>query len=219
MRVEQLDALAASAREGLDLRLLHGVEQRVEQVQRHHHEHAGQRVDAFELPGDAGGMARNLLRARLRIDAIGFDETLEADVANGVRVGVSVGQVRALAGFGIGEDDLGADFEAGANGFGERICRLDEHVSRLVILRIEDQRHLRQALDGADPSLLQADRKFQGDHLGALAEDSLAHFDGEFQAAGRDGEIGEAAAPQAAGFRNRQAVVGHSAALPLRGRG
>ena len=219
VRIEKLDAFAVYAREGLRLRLFHGIEQRVEQVQRDHHEHAGCRVGSFQLPGDAGGVARNLIGARLRIDAVGFDVALQADGANRVRIGIGVRQVRTLLGFGLGEDDLGADFETGANGLGEGIGRLDKHVGGLFILRIEEQRHFRQALDGADPILLQADREFEGDYLRARAEDGLTHLDREFEAAGHDREIGKPAALQAAGFRNRLAVVWHSAALPLRGRG
>ena len=66
----------------------------------------------------------------LRIDAVGLDVALEADVADGVGVGIGVLQVRPLGRFRIGEDDFRADFEAGADGFGERIGRLDGHVDR-----------------------------------------------------------------------------------------
>ena len=131
--LKQLDALAVRARQRLRLRLLHGVQQRVEQVERNHHQDARQRVGALQFPGDARGMPRDLLRARLRVDAVSLDVAVQADVADGVGVRVGVFQVRPLARFGIGKDDFGArSSSAGANGLGERVGRLDGHVDGLV---------------------------------------------------------------------------------------
>src|ERR1022692_2299306 len=73
MRVEQFDAFAAGARHRLRLRFLHGIQHRVEQVERDHYQDSGKRVGALEFPSDSGGMAREFVRTRLRIDAIGPD--------------------------------------------------------------------------------------------------------------------------------------------------
>ena len=97
---------------------------------------------ALQFPGDAGGVARQIVRPRLRLDAVGLDVARQADVADRVRIRVGVLQVGALAGVGIGEDDLGADFEAGADGLGERVGRFDGNVDGLVLagvlVRVED---------------------------------------------------------------------------------
>ena len=112
-------------------------------------------IGALQLPGDAGGVARDFLGARLRVDAVGLDVTFEADVAEGVGVGIGVLQVRALAGVGVGENDLRADLEARADGLGERVGRLDGHVDGLVSAgrshRGRRYRHLRQPRDRAHP--------------------------------------------------------------------
>ena len=139
-------------------------------------------------------------------------------MADGVGVRVGVFQVRALAGVGIGKHDLRADFEAGADGLGERVGRLDGHVDRLVapggLVRVEDQRHLRQARHGAHPGALQGGRQFQRDDLRAFAQNRLAHLDGELQAARHYRKIGEAPALQASRIRKRKVdFSGHTAAL------
>ena len=112
MRVEQLDTLAARAGQGLSLGLLHGVQQGVEQVERHYHQDVRQRIGALQFPGDAGGVPRDFLGARLRVNAVRLDVPLEADMADGVGVRVGVFQVRALAGVGIDENDFRSDLEA-----------------------------------------------------------------------------------------------------------
>ena len=52
MRIDQLQIFAAAPGR-LRLRLLHGIQHRIEQVQRDHHHHARQRIGALQLPGDA----------------------------------------------------------------------------------------------------------------------------------------------------------------------
>ena len=88
---------------------------------------------------------------------------------------------------------------ASVNGSAGSIGHVDGLVLAGGLVRVEDQRHLRQARDGAHPGLLQGGRQFQGDHLRPFAQDRLAHFDGELQAARHHRKVGEAAALQAAG--------------------
>ena len=79
------------------LRHLHRVQQRVQHIERHHYENGRERIGALQLPSHAGGVCRNLLVALLRIDAIGFDVLFEADVADGIRIGISIGKMRPVA--------------------------------------------------------------------------------------------------------------------------
>ena len=71
-----------------------------------------QRIGALQLPGHAGGVRRDLFRARLRIDAVGLDVLLEPMWRMRVGVRIIVRQVRPLAGIGIDEHDLRADLAA-----------------------------------------------------------------------------------------------------------
>ena len=220
MRVEQFDAFAAGARQGLRLGFLHGVQHRVEQVERDHHQNSGERIGALQFPGDPGGVARQFVRARLRIDAVGLDITCEADMAHRVRVGIGVLEVGTMAGIRVGKDDLRADLEAGADGLGERVGGLDRDVDGLifagVLVRVDDDGDFGEARNRAHPGGLQRDGQFQGDDFGAVAQDGRAHFDGEFQAPGDHRKIREAAARQAARIRNRKVdFSGHSVKLPL----
>ena len=129
-------------------------------------------------------------------------------MADGVSIRVGVFQVRALAGVGIDKHDLRANFEARADGLGERVGRLDGHIDRLVeaqgLVRVEDQRHGGQARHGAHPRGLQSGRQFERDHLGALAQNRLAHLDRELEAARHYRKVGEALALQASRVRNRK---------------
>ena len=59
MRVDQLQIFAPAAR-GLRLRLLHGVEHGIDQIQRKHHQHARERIGALQLPGNPAGKALHL---------------------------------------------------------------------------------------------------------------------------------------------------------------
>ena len=132
VRVEQFDAFAAGARQGLRLRFLHGVQHRVQQVQRDDDQNTGERIGALQFPGDSGSVARQVIGARLGVDAVGLDIAGEADVAHRVRVRISVLEMGTMAGIGVGEDDLRADFEAGADGLGERVGGLDGDVDGLI---------------------------------------------------------------------------------------
>jgi len=220
MGVEELDALAPQTGHGLGLRFFHGVQDGVQQVERDHHQHARFGAGSLELPGNARGVARDLLAARLRVDAVRLDVTRQADVADGVRIRVGVAEMRAVAGVRVGEDDFRSRLEAGADGLGEGVGGLDGHVDRLGLLtffiRVKDQRHLRQARDCVPPGLAEGRGQLQRNHLGTLAQDGLAHFDGELQAAGHHRKIREAAAPEVAEVRKRKVGFGgHSGALPL----
>ena len=113
---------------------------RVEQVQRHHHQHARQRIAALQFPGDAVGVPRDFIRTRLRIDAVGLHVFVEADVADGIGVRVGVLQVRPLARIGIGEDDLRADLERRADGFDKRIGGLHRNVDGAVLFAFRPDR-------------------------------------------------------------------------------
>ncbi len=220
MGVEQFDAFAAGARQRLRLGFLHGVEHGVEQVERDDHQHTGERIGALQFPGDSGGVARQVVGARLGVDAVGLDIACEADVAHGIGVGIGVLEMGAMAGIRVGKDDLRADFEAGADGLGERVGGLDGDVDGLifagVLVRVDDDGDFGQARNGAHPGGLQGSRQFEGDDLGPGAQDGRTHFDGKFQPPGDDGKVGEAAARQAARIRNRKVdFSGHSVRLPL----
>ncbi len=129
MRVDQLQVLAASAR-GLRLRLLHGVEHGIEEVQRKHHQHARKRIGALELPCNPAGEALQLVGALLWIHPIGFHVLGQRNGRQGIGVGIAVGQVGPLVSVRIREYHLRADFLRGADGFHERVGRLDGHIGR-----------------------------------------------------------------------------------------
>ena len=220
MGIEQFDAFATGARQGLRLGFLHGVQHGVEQVERDDDQNTGERIGALQFPGDSGGVARQVIGARLGVDAVGLDIAGEADVAHRVRVRIGVLEMGTMAGVGVGKDDLRADLEAGADGLGERVGGLDGDVDGLifagVLVRVDDDGDFRKARNGAHPGGLQGGGQFEGDDLGAVAQDGRTHLDGEFQAPGDDGKVGEAAARQAARIRNRKVdFSGHSVRLPL----
>ena len=125
MRIDQFDAFAAAARQRLRLGFLHGVQHRVEQVERDHHQNFGQGIGALQLPGDPGGVPRQFFRARLRIHPVRLDITRQADMAHRVRIGIGVFEVGTMAGVRVGKDDLRAYLEARADGLGERVGGLD----------------------------------------------------------------------------------------------
>ncbi len=201
VRMEQLHAIAPKAGHGLPLRFFHGVEHRVEKVQRYHHQDRGIRVGALQFPGDTSGVPRQIFAARLRVDPVGLDITGQADVPDGVRIGIGIPQMRTLSRVGIGEDDFGAGFKACADGFGKRVGRFDGNVDGLIftgcLVRVKDQRHLRQPSYGAQPGVAQRDRQFQSDDPGPVPQDRLPHLDGEFQPVRHHRKVGEASAFQA----------------------
>ena len=201
MRIENFHAFPARSGQRPGLRLFHRVQQRVQQVQRYDHDDGGVGVRPLQFPGDTRGVPRDLFGARLGVNAVGLHVTRKADMPDGVRVRVCVLQVRAETGFGIGEDDFGADLQSRANRLGERIGRLDWNVDGLCVARgligIEDNRHFRQARNGAHPGRPQGERQLQSHHLRTVAQNSGAGLDGEFQAARHDRKVGEAAALQA----------------------
>ena len=165
-------------------------------------------------------MARQFFGARLRIDAVGLDVARQANVAHGVGIGIGVGEVGTMAGIGIGEDDFGADLEAGADGLGERVGGLDGDVDGAIVagvfIGVKDDGDFGEARNGAHPGGLERGGQLQGDHLGAVAQNGGAHFEGEFQASGDHRKIGESAAREAARIRNRKVdFSGHSVRLPL----
>ena len=93
-------------------------------------------------------------------------------MAQCVAVGVLIGQMRPLAGIGIGKHDLRANLAARADGLGERIGRLDGHVNRAVFLLlvvVQDHRHLRQPLDRAQVGIAQRSGELDGDDLRFVA--------------------------------------------------
>ncbi|HEY1203863.1 MAG: hypothetical protein ABSH46_17725 [Bryobacteraceae bacterium] len=61
MRVHQLDLAPPSAAARWFLRDLHGIQHRVQQVQRNDHQHARQRVGALQLPRNAARVRRDLV--------------------------------------------------------------------------------------------------------------------------------------------------------------
>ena len=186
MRVEQFDAFAAAARHGLRLGFLHGVQHRVEQVERDHDQDSGERIGALEFPRDPRRVARKFVRARLRVDAVRLDITREADVPHRVRVGIGILEVRTVARIRVDEDNLRACLEARADGLGERVGWLDRDIDCLILartlIRIDDDGDFGEARNRAQPGGLERDGQFQGDHIGAVAQDGSAYFDGEFQA-------------------------------------
>jgi len=220
MRIDQFDALAATARQRLGLGFLHGVQYRVEQVQRDHYQDFCQGIGALQLPRNPGGVPRQLFRARLRIHPVCFDITSQADMAHRVRVGIGVFEVGAMPGIRVGKDDFRAYLEAGADSLCEWVGRLDRYVDGLisaaVLIGVEDNRDFGKARNRAHPGGLERSGQFQGDDLRAVAQDGRAHFDGEFQAPRDHRKIREAATRQAARIRNRKVdFSGHNVKLPL----
>ncbi len=166
MRIEHLHAPSTQTRHGLCLRRLHGIQHRIKQVKRDHHEHVGQRIAALQLPRNARGVRGDLLRARLRPQPVGFHIFLERDVAQSVAIGVLVRQMWPLTGIGIGEYDFRADLAARADGLGERVGRLDGHINRavfLVLVVVQDDRHFRQPLNGAKVGIAQRCGQLDGE--------------------------------------------------------
>ena len=157
----------------------------------------------LQLPRHAGRMRGDFLVACLRINAIGFDVFVQADVADRIRIGIGVGKMRPVARIGLDENHLGVYFKGGAHGFGERIARLHGHIdAALVVLwiGIKNHRHLRQAAPGLAGRRLRATRAARRRRCGPLAQDGPPHFDGEFEPARNYREIGEIPAPQAGGI-------------------
>lgn len=170
----------------------------------------------MQFPRDASRVARDFLGAGLWKEAVGFDVTLEADVADGIRVGIGVLDVRALGGFGVGEDKFRADFDARADGLGKRISRLDEHVLCLLIVGgIEDERHRGQPRNAAHPRGFERRREFERDHARVLAKDGAAHLKRKLHASGHDREVGEAPALEARALKNWRCVPGGHSVAPL----
>ena len=101
MRVENADTLAPAsqhaARQGLCLRLLHGVQHGVEQVERDDHNNARFGVGALQFPSNAGRVPVDFLGTGLRINPVGLHVPLQADVADGIRVRIDVFQVGTVA--------------------------------------------------------------------------------------------------------------------------
>ena len=198
MQVQHADALAAHLAQRLRLRPLHGVEQRVEQIQRNHHQHARLGVDALQLPGETFGVNRQLLRARPGEHAVGFDVFFEPDTVDGVGVRVDLFDVRALADVRVEKHRLGADFASGAQRFDEGVAGFDGQIDGAVLafVVVEDDGQLRQALDGAAVSFFESDRQLDGYDLGFFAQDLAAKLGGELQAARSGREIADASAAQ-----------------------
>ncbi len=170
----------------------------------------------MQLPRHAGCVGCDLFIAFLRIDAIGLDVLVHADVANGIRIGINVGKVRPLARVGLDKNHFGVHFEAGADGFGERIARLHGHVNAaLFVLRIgiQNHRHLRQSREGLQVGVFERAGQLHGNQARTIAKDRLAEFDGELEPAGNDREIGEVAAPKAGGVLGDSRLLGHNATL------
>ena len=219
MRVDQFHPLARLASRRRRLGFLHRIEHRVEQVQRHHHEHRRQRVRALQFPGDAGGVRGDLLGARLRIDAVGFDVLLDSGIPQRVRIGIKVGQVRPFGGAGFGEDQLGCDFQSRPDRLRERIGGLHRNVHHAVFvcafLGVQDHRHLRQSRDGIAGKLLPANAgNSTATTCGFSREQRAPQFDRKLQTPRRYREVEEAAPAQAPGVRN--GLVGHTAGPPRR---
>ena len=112
MGIEHLHIFPLRALHRLGLRFLHGVQNRIQQVERNHHHHSGQRVGALELPGDPGGVPRDFLRPRLGVDSVGLDIARQSDVPDRIGIRIVVLEMRPLAGVRIGKDDLSTGFEA-----------------------------------------------------------------------------------------------------------
>ena len=224
VRIEHVHALAPQTRHGLRLRLIHGVQHGVQQIQRHHHQHARQRIAALQLPGDAAGVPREFVRPLLRVDAVSLHVFFIANVADRIRVRIGILQVRPLARVRVGENHICANLQRAADGFHKRIGRLDRHIDGALgviargLVRIKDDGHLRQPRHRAHIMLLQRDRQFQRDHLRPVPQDRLAHLNGELQPPRRHWKVGEAPAPQAAriGQIRKADFPGHSAAPLLR---
>ena len=179
---------------------------RIEQIQRHHHHYARQRIGALQLPGDAVGVPRDLLRALLRIHAIGLDVLLTGRCGGSRRCpGKRLARCGRSAESGSAKTIFRADFQRRADGFGERIGRLDRHVDGLFLFaalssgRRSPTSRGRRATRAQVRLLAASTGNSTRDHLRPLAQNRLAHLDGELQASRHDRKIGEAAAPQAAG--------------------
>ena len=216
MRIQYLHAVALHASHGLRLRLLHGVEDRVHQIQRDDDQDARQRIGALNLPGNAAGMRGDGFRARLRPHPVRLNIFFERHAADRIRIRIIVRQMRARAGIRVGENDFRAHFEAAANGLHKRIAGLDRHIYRLLVLalvRIKYHRHLGQPAHRAPVGKTQRGRQFECDHLRARAQNRLAHFDGKFQPSGNHRKIGEASALKTRGIRKGKVdFAGHGAA-------
>ena len=170
------------ARAGLRLRLLHGVEHRIEQVQRHHHEDrwpAGPRLAASRRcrrrarrsrPSAAAGRRGRLRRtSRVRCAA--------------ARTGRDSGRAGAAARRSPGSaNTTSAPISMRrADGLGERVGGLDRNVDGavfvLALLGVEDHRHLRQARDGPQVGVRERGGQLDRDHLAASPQQRPPQFD------------------------------------------
>ena len=95
-------------------------------------------------------------------------------MADRIRVGISILQVRALARIRIGENNLRASLQRAADGFHERIGRLDRHIDgafRVAFIGISDGGYLRQPRHRAQELRFESDGQFQCDHLRPVPQD------------------------------------------------
>ena len=89
------------------------------------------------MPGGVGG---DLFIALLRINAIGLDVFLDADMLDRIGIGIGIGQMGTVARVGLDENDFGVHFQAGADRFGERIAGFDRNVdAALFVLSDRDK--------------------------------------------------------------------------------
>ena len=172
VRIHEAQIFAAAAG-GLALRRFHGIEHGIEQIERQHHEDTPERVRALQLPGDRLRKLFRLCRTLLRIDAVRFHILAQWNLVQRVRIRIGIGEMRPFHGVRIREDDLRAYFLRAADGFNERIGRLDRHIHGLLGLGlmsarrivIENNRNLRQPPHRFEIKLLERNRQLYRDDL------------------------------------------------------
>jgi len=71
----------------------------------------------------------------------------------------------------------------------------------LLLVVVEDHRHLRQPLDRAQIGVAERGGQLDGDDLRLLAQDRSPHLDGEFEFPRDHRKVREPAAPEAARIR------------------
>ncbi len=135
------------ARGGGAARRFHGVEQRIQQIQRDHHEYVCRRVGALQLPRHSGRMRGNFIRSILRPHAIRFDVPVEPDAPDRIRIGISIRQMRPFDRIRFEKNHFCADLLRRAQSFGKRVRRFDGNIDRALIVGfvdVENHRHFRE---------------------------------------------------------------------------
>src|SRR5262245_495885 len=107
MQIQHLYPFTVSPSEWLSLRLLHGIQYGIQQVQRNHHQNLRQGIAALEFPGNSPRMTLEFKRGWLWVDAVALDVAGMTQAAQRIGIRIEIAQMGAFPHVRIDEEYLG----------------------------------------------------------------------------------------------------------------